>query len=154
MDDRSTMIVRGAENRASQEARSLERLFDAVLGDSPFFGARHMRAEAGLGWAPAVDVRETDAELIVYAALPGLDKQDVALEVKDNVLSLSGRMKGLGSDEDTWVRRELPRGEFYRSFHLPADVQVGKVKAAMRNGVLEVRLPKAEEARPRKVEIE
>lgn len=140
-DDKTTLIVRDPEN-------TLDRLLESV------FGARRQRHEGALGWAPAVDVRETDAELIVYAAVPGLEKEDVNLEVKDNTLVLSGRMKPLGSDEDCWVRRELPRGDFYRAFHLSADVQVGKVKAAMKSGVLEIRLPKAEEAKPRKVAID
>lgn len=153
-DDKNTLLVRHSENPAFSDFRRLDRLFQSVFGESPLFGTRHVQAEAGYGWAPAVDIRETDAELIVYAALPGLDKEEVGLEVKDNTLVLNGRMKPLGSDEDAWVRRELPRGEFYRAFHLSADVQVDKVKAAMRNGVLEIRLPKTESARPRKVEIE
>ena len=151
MSDKNIMLARDAETQGA-DARSLDRLFDAVFGDSPFFGSRMQRA--GLNWAPAVDIRETDAELVVYAALPGLAKEDVSLEVRENTLVLSGRMRSPGSEEETWVRRELPRGEFYRAFSLPADVQPGKVRAAMKNGVLEVHLPKAEEAKPRKIAIE
>ncbi len=148
-DDKNIMLTRD-ENR---DYRSLDRLFDSVFGDAtpPFFG-RALRAAAV--WAPAVDIRETDGELIVYAALPGLDKADVNLEVKDNALVIAGRMRPLGSEEDAWVRRELPRGEFHRAFALPAEVDASKVKASMRNGVLEVRLPKAEQAKARKVSIE
>lgn len=153
MSNENAMLIRHSENPGFSDLRSLDRLFQSVFGESPLFGARHVRAEAGYGWQPAVDIRETDTDLIVYAALPGMNKEDVALEVKDNTLVLSGRMKPLGSDEDSWVRRELPRGEFYRAFHLSADVQTGKVSAAMRNGVLEIRLPKSEAAKPRKVEI-
>lgn len=147
-DDKNIMLTRDAENRAS-----LDRLFESVFGDHPFFAARYARAAAPV-WTPAVDIRETDGELIVYAALPGLDKADIGLEVKENTLVLNGRMRPLGSDEDSWVRRELPRGEFYRAFSLPAEVDASKVKAAMKNGVLEIRLPKAEQAKPRKVAIE
>lgn len=153
MSNENAMLVRHSENPSFSDLRSLDRLFQSVFGESPLFGARHLQAEAGYGWQPAVDIRETDAELIAYAALPGLNKEDVSLEVKDNTLVLSGKMKPLGSDEDSWVRRELPRGEFYRAFHLSADVQVSKVTATMKNGVLEIRLPKSEAARPRKVEI-
>jgi HSP20 family protein len=148
-DDKTTLLVR---DNAGADLRSLDRLFETIFGQSPMFGARRS-CEPGLGWAPAVDVRETDAELIVYAALPGLNKEDVSLEVHDNTLVLSGKMRPLGSDEDAWVRRELPRGEFHRAFHLSADVQVGKVQATMKNGVLEIRLPKAEEAKPRRIAI-
>lgn len=147
---KNAMLVRDQE-RAPE--RNIDRLFESVFGESPFFGLRHTRYEGGVGWAPAVDIRETDTELIVYAALPGMSKEDVSLEVKDSTLVLSGRMKALGSDEDSWVRRELPRGEFLRAFTLPADVQPGKVTASMKNGVLEVHMPKHEEAKPRKIAI-
>jgi HSP20 family protein len=149
--DKNVMLSRDSENRASADFRSIDKLLESVFGETPVFGLR--QSGAGLGWAPAVDIRETDAELIVYAAMPGLSKEDVNLEVKDNALVLSGRMKPLGSDEDSWVRRELPRGEFYRAFSLPSDVRAAKVSATMRDGVLEIRLPKADEARPRKIAI-
>jgi HSP20 family protein len=148
MNNENAMLVRD-ENRDA--FRSLDRLFESVFGDAPVF--RLHRQAAGFGWAPSIDIRETENELVVYAAVPGLNKEDVNLEVKDNVLALSGKMKPLGSDEDSWVRRELPRGEFFRAFHLPADVQVGKVSAQMKNGILEIRLPKAEEAKPRRITI-
>ena len=140
-------------SREEDRAAAFDRLIETLFSGSPLFGLRRETRPA-YGWAPAIDIRETDGEFIVYAALPGLEKEDVTLEVKDNVLVLSGRMKTLGSDEDTWLRRELPRGEFYRAFQLPADVQVAKVKASMRGGVLEIRLPKAEEARPHKIAID
>ncbi len=148
-DDNKNLLFRAGR---AADLRGLDRLFEAVLGEWPAFGARRSPDQA-FGWAPAVDIRETDNDLIVYAALPGLSKDDVTLEVKDDTLALSGRLKTLGSDEDTWVRRELPRGDFYRAFQLPAGVDVAKVKAAMREGVLEIRLPKAEKARPQKIAI-
>ena len=145
-DDKTALLVRG--NDVREDLRSLDRLLDS------FFGGPARSARPQSGWAPSMDIRETDKELVVYAALPGLSKEDVSLEVKDNVLSVSGRIKPLGSDEDTWLRREMPRGEFYRAFHLSADSDASKVKASMRDGVLEIRLPKAEEARPRKISID
>jgi HSP20 family protein len=152
-DDKNVMLFRDSENRASADFRSVQRLLESVFGETPVFGFRTAPGQEGLGWTPAVDIRETENELVVYAATPGLSKEDVSLEVKDNTLVLSGRMKGRGSDEDSWVRRELPRGEFYRAFSLPADVKADKVSAAMRDGILEIRLPKAEEARPRRISI-
>lgn len=137
------------ENRP--DFRSLDHLFESFFGETPFFGLR--RAPIPQGFTPSVDIRETDAELIVYASLPGLAKEDLSLEIKNDALVLSGRLKPLGSDEDAWVRRELPRGEFYRAFSLPAQVDSAKARASMKNGILEIRLPKAEEAKPRKVEI-
>ena len=151
MNDKYAMLIRDGEEAAQTDVRTLDRLMESVFGPSPFYGTR--RQSAGLGWTPAVDIRETDAELVLYAALPGLSKEDVTLEIKDHALVLSGRMKPLGSDEDSWVRRELARGEFYRAFDLPADVNAAKASASMRDGVLEIRLPKADEARARKVAI-
>lgn len=140
-------------SREEDRAAAFDRLIETLFSGSPLFGLRRDNRPT-YGWAPAIDIRETDAEFIVYAALPGLEKEDVNLELKDDLLALSGRMKTLGSEEDSWLRRELPRGEFYRAFQLPADVQAGKVKATMRAGVLEIRLPKAEEARPHKIAID
>jgi HSP20 family protein len=150
-DNKNALLHRDAENRPAADFRSVDRLLETVFGETPFFGLRHIGA--GTGWMPAVDIRETDNELVIYAALPGLSKDEVSLEVKEHTLVISGRMKPLGSDEDSWVRRELPRGEFYRAFALPADVVAAKVTASMREGVLEVRLPKAEEAKPRRINI-
>ena len=143
----TNLLVRGGESQAP-EVRALDRLLESLFGGAPAY-----RVRSSFDWTPAVDIRETDAEIVVYAALPGLDRGDISLEVKDNALAISGKMKPLGSDEDVWTRRELPRGEFYRAFQLPADVQAAKVTAAMRDGVLEIRLPKAEDARPRKIAI-
>jgi HSP20 family protein len=150
-DNKNVLLARDAENRPAADYRAVDRLLETVFGESPFYGLRHLGA--GTAWMPAVDIRETDNELVVYAAMPGLSKEEVHLEVKDNALVISGRMKPLGSDEDSWVRRELPRGEFYRAFSLPADIVASKVSATMRDGVLEVRLPKAEEAKPRRISI-
>lgn len=153
MSDDTNVTLRDSENRASADLRSIDNLLEAVFRETPVFGLRRVGAGAGMAWAPAVDIRETENELIVYAAMPGLAKEDVTVELKDATLTLSGRMKPLGSEEDSWVRRELPRGEFHRAFSLPADVRTGKATATMRDGVLEIRLPKAEEARPRKIAI-
>jgi len=150
MNDAKTLL--SSEDRAA-DLRTFDRLIENLLSSSPLFGWRRVQ-QPGYSWAPAVDIRETDADFIAYVALPGLEKEDVSLEVKENMLVVSGRMKPLGSDEDTWLRRELPRGDFYRAFELPANVQADKVKASMRGGVLEIRLGKAEEARPRKVVID
>lgn len=148
--DKNAVLVRESDSRAA-DLRYLDRLFESVFGESPL---RHAHGALGLGWTPAVDIRETGNELVISAALSGLTKQDVNLEIKDQTLVISGAMKAESSEQDSWVRRELPRGEFYRAFSLPADVQAGKAKASMSNGMLEIRLPKAEEAKPRRISID
>lgn len=126
---------------------TIEALLENFLGQR----AAHARAYEAAPWAPAVNIRETDEEIALYCDLPGVEKQDVQVEVRDNTLVLSGERKA--SKEDGWLRQEAFRGAFYRAFTLPAEVQAGKVSAVMANGVLEIRLPKAEQAKPHRVQV-
>lgn len=127
---------------------TIEALLESFLGQR----AAHARAYEAAPWAPAVNIRETDEEIALYCDLPGVDKQDVQVEVRDNTLVLSGQRKA-SKEDDGWLRQEAFSGAFYRAFTLPAEVQAGKVNAAMTNGVLEIRLPKAEQAKPHRVQI-
>lgn len=129
-------------------------LRDAIDGlFQDFLGPRAAYAAHGAApWAPAVDIRETDEELALYCDLPGVEKQDVSVEVRDNTLVLSGVRKPR-KEQDGWLRREAFAGSFYRAFTLPAEVEAGKVSASMRDGVLEIRLPKTEQAKPHRVSI-
>lgn len=131
---------------------TISGLFDDFFSGRPAL-TRHLQADSGLGWIPAVDVRETEDAVIVYAALPGVEKEDVQIEVKDSTMVLTGRRKDSGGDEDSWLRRELPTGQFYRAFSLPSEVKSNQVKATFKNGVIEIHMPKAEEAKPHKVQI-
>lgn len=124
-----------------------------------FFSGRPLLASASLptieerGWIPPVDIRETNDELIVYAGLLGIKKEDCRIEVRDNTLILSGERKEQEGAED-WLRRELPYGAFYRAFTLPSAVKAEQVKASYREGLLEIHLPKSESAKARTVAIE
>jgi len=105
-------------------------------------------------WAPRVDIRETDDALLVQAELPGIDKKDVQLEVKDGVLTLSGERRYEKDVKEENVHRvERVYGRFSRSFSLPSNVDANKVDADMKDGVLEVRLPKRESAKPKAISI-
>ena|SRR5579883_1995464 len=127
---------------------AIDGLFEDFLGPR----AAYARAAEAQPWAPDVDIRETDDELTLYCDLPGVEKADVQVEVRDNTLVLSGQRKA-HKEEDGWLRREAFSGAFYRAFSLPAEVEAGKVSATMANGVLEIRLPKAEQAKPHRVTI-
>lgn len=109
------------------------------------------RLEPDMGWIPACDIRETEEEVIVRAAMPGVAKEDIQLEVKDDALVLSGLRRADEGGE--WLRKELPTGPFHRAFGLSSDVDAARVRAEHKDGILEVRLPKAERAKARKVEI-
>ncbi len=135
---------------------TISGMFDDFFSGRPLMAGQLFQAPSGAeSWAPAVDIQDTPSELVVYAALPGIKKEDVSIEVNDNVLSLSGTCKEYGEHkEGSWLRREHLCGSFYRAFTLPANVKSDQVKASFCDGVLEIRLPKTEQAKPRKVDIQ
>lgn len=123
----------------------INRLFARTLGE-------------GVGtsqtWTPAVDVFETGEAVILKAELPGLGVDDVDVEVDDNVLTISGeRTLTDRVEEGHYYRLERSYGRFSRSLTLPQGIRADEVSATFTDGVLEVRIPKAEEAKPRKVAV-
>jgi len=132
---------------------TLSGLFDDFFSGKPLLAARHLQMDGGIGWGPSVDVRETEDEIVVYADLPGVEREDIQLEVKNHTLLLSGKRKPSADSDTGWLRREVPTGQFFRAFSLSSDVKAGQVKANFKNGVLEIRLPKVEEAKPLRVKI-
>lgn len=127
--------------------REIDSLFSDML-DS--FGMIHPWSRSFFArepvW-PAVNVAETDKEVVVTAELPGLEAKDVTLELEDNLLSLSGEMKSESEDKDRrWTCVERTSGSFRREIELPGEIAADKVKATFERGVLTVTLPKAEPA--------
>ncbi|MFZ3065509.1 MAG: Hsp20/alpha crystallin family protein [Nitrospirota bacterium] len=107
------------------------------------------------GWSPAMDVMESDEEIVLKAELPGIELKDVEVLIKDNILTLRGERKFEKEEKkENYHRIERPYGAFQRSFTLPYTVEQEKVKAKMKDGVLEVRLPKTKEEKSKKIEIE
>lgn len=106
-------------------------------------------------WSPSVDIAETKDEIVVSADLPGLNKEDIKVNVENNVLTFSGERKQEKKDEGSnYHRLERSYGFFSRSFTLPVTVQSDKIKAAYKDGVLRLSLPKVEEAKPRQIAVE
>jgi len=131
-----------------RELEEMQRSLSRILDDATFGGT-----ETGQ-WLPAVDIRETDEALLVEAELPGIDKKDVSVEVKDGVLTISGERKFEKDVKEENVHRiERSYGRFVRSFSLPTNVDTDKVEASMRDGVLHVRLPKKESAKPKAIAV-
>jgi HSP20 family protein len=129
----------------------MNRLFDTFFGNGGGSGAGAMRARR---WVPAMDLVETGDELLLKADLPGLDREDVAIEVKDNVLTIAGERKAEHEERtDGYYRVERAFGSFSRSLALPEGVDASKVSASFDRGVLEVRIPKPEERKPHRIEI-
>jgi len=122
-------------------------------------GLSRILDDASLGietgsWAPAVDIRETDDALLVQAELPGIDKKDVRVEVKDGVLSITGERKYEKDVKEENVHRiERSYGRFTRSFALSPNIDTEHVDATMKNGILEIRLPKVESAKPKAITV-
>jgi len=127
--------------------REIDRVFDRFFGQ-----AGSMTGP----WAPAVDVRETKDALEVVAELPGLHPEDVEVNVENNVLTIAGEKKQEvteGSPEAEYHLIERRCGRFERSFTLPRSVDAEKIGARFEHGLLTVTLPKAEAAKPRRVQI-
>ena len=112
--------------------------------DEPFF----TQARAG-AWMPAVSVSETNGELVLTAELPGLDEDDISIELENNVLTVSGEKRSEREEKkekSRWVERSY--GRFTRSFTLPADADPGRIEASFKEGVLTVSIAKTEETKP------
>jgi len=105
-------------------------------------------------WIPAMDLVEAGEHFVLKADLPGMTEADVNIEVEKNVLTISGeRRTELEDKHEGYYRLERTTGAFSRSLTLPEGIDAGAVTAAFDNGVLEVRIPKPEQAKPQRVQI-
>ena len=133
-----------------EPGRELQRMFEEMFG-------RGEGEEGGWvagAWAPPVDLYETDDAFMVKAELPGLSKDDIQVEVHDRTLTLRGERKHEAEvKEERYHRRERAYGSFQRSFWLPTTVDANQVKASFKDGVLELRIPKHETAKPKRISI-
>ncbi len=126
----------------------IDRLFEVPLSEL----ARTSQLLSG--WTPPLDVYEDKDNLYVRAELPGMKKEDIELSLHDGSLSISGERKTEKKHEEGEVyRAERFFGRFQRTVTLPTAVQVDKVKAEYKDGVLTVTLPKAEEAKPKRIDV-
>lgn len=147
------------EPRVLSPFEEIEKLFEEIW-KRPFshFGSLlpRLRSEADIV-APAVDIYEEGDDLVLKADLPGLKKEDIEVKVTDDFIVISGEKKKEEKvEEKNYYRYERSYGSFSRTFRLPIDVQTDKAKAKFENGVLEIRIPKTEEAKSkeRKLQIE
>ncbi len=129
----------------------LRRDFDRVFGDL-FDGFERPWGRAGE--FPPLNVWEDGERLIVEAEAPGLSMSDLAVEIMGNELTIKGRRPAAPEREEAaYHRRERGAGEFGRRIALPVEIDADRVEATMKNGVLTIVLPKAESAKPRKIEV-
>ena len=104
-------------------------------------------------WIPPVDVAETQDRIIVRAEVPGMRQEDISIEFENGLLTIRGDRKLEKSEGVTWHRVERIYGNFSRSFTLPRSVDPEKIAASYRDGILEVEVPKREEAKPKHIKI-
>jgi HSP20 family protein len=129
---------------ASMEVDRLNRMF------SDFWNEGFSR-----NWVPAVDIYETDAhELMIKAELPEMKREDIGVTFENNVLTIRGeRRLEQEAKRENFQRMERQYGTFSRSFTLPATVDGSKISASYKDGVLTIRLPQREEARPKQIAV-
>jgi HSP20 family protein len=123
--------------------------------DGPLFRTHRSDEDVSFGlWNPAVDLYEKDDSFVIKAELAGVDKENITIDLKDRVLTLSGeRSNDNEVNEDNFYRRERTYGKFRRAFSLPADVDSDKIKAEFKDGVLQIEVPKPEESKPKQITI-
>ncbi len=129
----------------------INRLFDDTLRAASEGDEDLIRG----AWVPPVDIHETGDEYVVSADMPGVKKEDIEIDLKDGMLTIKGEKKFEEKvPRDKYVRIERSYGRFVRSFSLPNNVDSEKIKATFNNGILELSIPKKEEAKPKQITID
>ncbi|MGB9432187.1 MAG: Hsp20/alpha crystallin family protein [Candidatus Acidiferrum sp.] len=135
----------------SRGATTLQEQINRVFGD---VAARTGEESNLTPWAPAVDIYETEHELVVKADLPDMDPQDLDIRVENNILTIRGERKFENKiNEENYLRVERAYGSFSRSFSLANSVKSDAIKADYQNGVLTLSIPKREEAKPKQIKV-
>lgn len=134
----------------SQFDNEVNRMFDGL-----FAPVRAYDAEGANELVPAVDISETENEYFIRAALPGINKEDVELTLENGVLTLSAETRNESEQREgeRVIRQERNYGKYVRSLKLGKGVDESAVEASYTNGVLEIRIPKAEEVKPKRIEV-
>jgi HSP20 family protein len=123
--------------------------------DEPFLSVLWPEDESSVGtWRPNVDIYDNEGSIVLKAELPGVDKKDIDIAIKDGVLTLKGERSYENEvKEDSYYRKERAFGHFQRSFSLPENTDAGKIKADFKDGILKVEIPKPEERKPKKITV-
>lgn len=124
-----------------------------TLFEMPFWSNFGRQSQLFSGWSPSLDLYQNNDNVVARIELPGMRKEDIEISLQDGTLTISGERKSQTPEGDKAERSELYVGKFRRSVSLPTQVDAGKVTAAYRDGVLTVTLPKAEEAKPKQIQV-
>ena len=128
----------------------INRIFNESFGRS-----RDLDDEVSLSdWRPPVDIFETDDGLVLKVELPGIGKDDISVEIKDNVLILKGeRLIDPEIKDEHYYRQERAFGKFHRSFSLQQSIKPNLIKATFKDGILTIEIPRPEEEKPKQVTV-
>lgn len=130
----------------------LSREIDSMF--NTFMNLPRINTENDCDFVPRVNIHETKDDVRLVFELPGMEKQDIKVTVKEDLLTVSGERKPLEADENAqFVRNEILTGSFSRSFTLPETIDTEKISADYRNGLLEVKLAKKEAVKPKEIEV-
>ena len=131
---------------------SLRNDLDTLLS-CPSGPAPSRQSQLFTGWTPALDLYQNNDNIVAVVELPGMRKEDIEISLQDGMLTISGERKEETNQENGATRTERFTGKFRRSMTLPTRVDVNKVSATYKDGILTVTLPKAEEAKPKQIQI-
>ncbi|MCX7724241.1 MAG: Hsp20/alpha crystallin family protein [Thermodesulfovibrio sp.] len=156
MTKKETKDVARVEPSILSPFEEIERLFDEIMR-RPFSLFRsfvpRLREEVEIV-TPAVDIYEEEDDLVVKAELPGINKEDIEVKITDDYITIAGEKKKEEKvQRKDYYRYERSYGSFSRTFRLPVEVQTDKAKAKFENGVLEIRIPKTEEAKKKEIKL-
>lgn len=155
-------LVGGASNPFEllwQLARQMDRMISPAFASNlgSVFQGRDQDWSTPTLWSPRIDVEQRDDSILVRADLPGVRKEDVQIDATDEGLTISGERREEreeGGEDQSYRAIERSYGSFYRTIALPQKVNIEKLTAKMRDGVLEIMVPLDESARPRRIQIE
>lgn len=104
-------------------------------------------------WIPPVDVLETEQDVVLIVEVPGMKEEDIDIQISDNILTIKGERKLPENAAENYYRLERPYGKFVRSFQLPENVDVNKVKASLKDGILKISIAKSEKEKPKVINV-
>ena len=124
-----------------------------TLLELPFLTGGGRQAQLFSGWTPALDLYQNSDNVIAVVELPGMRKEEIEISLHDGMLTIGGERKGETAEGDGAARTERFTGKFRRSITLPTRIDANKVNATYKDGILTVTLPKAEEAKPKQIQV-
>jgi HSP20 family protein len=124
-----------------------------TLLELPFFTGGGRQSQLFSGWTPALDLYQNNDNVVAIVELPGMRKEDIEISLQDGMLTIGGERKTETGQEESATRTERFTGKFRRSITLPTRVDANKVSATYKDGILTVTLPKAEEAKPKQIQV-